>query len=140
MSALAVNREQTRWSVTFASPPANVVDRHHAARAGSAGRGVRGVLRLRRAAGLGRDGVVSDLQGQTVVVIGGSAGIGLETARLAHAEGAEVILTGRSPERLERAASDVGARETEAFDATDADALARFVDGLPTRGRQEQLV
>jgi NAD(P)-dependent dehydrogenase (short-subunit alcohol dehydrogenase family) len=31
------------------------------------------------------------LLGQTVVVIGGSAGIGLETARLARAEGAEVI-------------------------------------------------
>jgi NAD(P)-dependent dehydrogenase (short-subunit alcohol dehydrogenase family) len=36
----------------------------------------------------------------TVVVIGGSAGIGLETARRAHAEGADVILTGRNPERL----------------------------------------
>ena len=33
------------------------------------------------------------LQGQTVVVIGGSLGIGLETARLAHEEGAKVILT-----------------------------------------------
>ena len=31
--------------------------------------------------------------GQTVVVIGGSAGIGLETARQARAEGADVILT-----------------------------------------------
>ena len=46
----------------------------------------------------------SELLGQTVVVIGGSAGIGLETARRARAEGAEVILTGRNPERLERAA------------------------------------
>jgi NAD(P)-dependent dehydrogenase (short-subunit alcohol dehydrogenase family) len=73
---------------------------------------------------------VSELQGQTVVVIGGSAGIGLETARRAHAEGADVILTGRNPERLERAASDVGARSTEAFDATDLDALGRFFDGL----------
>ncbi len=35
------------------------------------------------------------LAGQTVVVIGGSAGIGLETARRARAEDAEVILTGR---------------------------------------------
>ena len=44
-----------------------------------------------------------ELLGQTVVVIGGSAGIGLGTARLARAEGADVILTARSPERLERA-------------------------------------
>ena len=40
-----------------------------------------------------------ELVGQTVVVIGGSSGIGLETARRARAEGAEVILTGRDPER-----------------------------------------
>ena len=44
------------------------------------------------------------LLGQTVVVIGGSAGIGLETARLARSEGADVVLTGRNPERLEQAA------------------------------------
>ena len=44
-----------------------------------------------------------ELLGQTVVVIGGSAGIGLETARRARAEGAEVILTGRNPDRLEHA-------------------------------------
>jgi NAD(P)-dependent dehydrogenase (short-subunit alcohol dehydrogenase family) len=43
-----------------------------------------------------------ELLGQTVVVIGGSAGIGLETARRASAEGAKLILTGRSPERLQR--------------------------------------
>jgi len=73
---------------------------------------------------------VTDLTGQTVVVIGGSAGIGLETARLARAEGADVILTGRDPERLERAASDVGALSTAAFDATDADRLRGFFDEL----------
>jgi NAD(P)-dependent dehydrogenase (short-subunit alcohol dehydrogenase family) len=70
------------------------------------------------------------LGGQTVVVIGGSAGIGLETARLARAEGAEVILTGRNPERLERAASDVGALSIAAFDATEGDRLERFFDEL----------
>ena len=73
------------------------------------------------------------LLGQTVVVIGGSAGIGLETARRARAEGAEVILAARDPERLERAALDVDARSTAAFDATDAAALKRFFDGLPGR-------
>ena len=51
-----------------------------------------------------------ELAGQTVVVIGGSSGIGLETARRARAEGAEVILTGRNAERLKQAAADVGAR------------------------------
>jgi len=46
------------------------------------------------------------LQDQIVVVIGGSAGIGLETGRLARARGAEVILTGRNPERLQAAGQD----------------------------------
>ena len=70
---------------------------------------------------------MSALDGQTVVVIGGSAGIGLETARLAGAEGADVIITGRNQERLDRAADDVGAKRTAAFDATDLDALAAFL-------------
>jgi NAD(P)-dependent dehydrogenase (short-subunit alcohol dehydrogenase family) len=73
-----------------------------------------------------------ELLGQTVVVIGGSAGIGLETARRARAEGADVILTGRNPERLQQAASEVGARSTAAFDATDFKRLGKFFDELPS--------
>jgi NADP-dependent 3-hydroxy acid dehydrogenase YdfG len=60
------------------------------------------------------------------VVVGGSAGIGLETARAAGAEGAEVVITGRDPQRLERAATEVGARSTAAFDAVDIGRLERF--------------
>ena len=71
------------------------------------------------------------MKGQTVVLIGGSAGIGLETARRARADGAEVILTGRNAERLKQAATDVGARAVAAFDATDPAALGRFFAGLP---------
>jgi NAD(P)-dependent dehydrogenase (short-subunit alcohol dehydrogenase family) len=71
-----------------------------------------------------------ELAGQTVVVIGGSAGIGLETARRARAEGAEVILTARNPERLERTALEVGAQRTAAFDATDFDQLESFFSEL----------
>jgi NAD(P)-dependent dehydrogenase (short-subunit alcohol dehydrogenase family) len=71
------------------------------------------------------------LRGQTVVVIGGSAGIGLETARRARAEGAEVILTGRDRERLRRAASEVEAHSSAAFDAMDTPALERFFRDLP---------
>jgi NAD(P)-dependent dehydrogenase (short-subunit alcohol dehydrogenase family) len=72
-----------------------------------------------------------ELAGQTVVVIGGSAGIGLETARRARAEGADVILTARNPERLEHTARELGALSTAAFDATDTDALEQFFEGLP---------
>src|SRR4051794_9240683 len=73
-----------------------------------------------------------ELLGQTVVVIGGSAGIGLETARRARAEGARLILTGRDPERLQRAASELDALSTTAFDATDSAALDLFFAALPT--------
>lgn len=70
------------------------------------------------------------LQGQTVVVIGGSAGIGLETARLAKAEGADVILSGRNPDRLQNAAAEIGAAGTAAFDADDSAALEAFFAGI----------
>lgn len=73
-----------------------------------------------------------ELLGQTVVLIGGSAGIGLETARRARSEGADVIITGRNRERLTQAASDVGAQQTAAFDATHEASLERFFQDLPT--------
>jgi NAD(P)-dependent dehydrogenase (short-subunit alcohol dehydrogenase family) len=73
-----------------------------------------------------------ELVGQIVVVIGGSAGIGLETARRARAEGADVIITGRDPDRLERAALELGGQRAAAFDANDAAALERFFQDLPT--------
>ncbi|HUA47004.1 MAG TPA: SDR family oxidoreductase [Solirubrobacteraceae bacterium] len=71
------------------------------------------------------------LSGQTVVIIGGSAGIGLETARRASAESAQVILTARNQARLEQAAREVGALSTATFDANDSASLARFFDSLP---------
>jgi NAD(P)-dependent dehydrogenase (short-subunit alcohol dehydrogenase family) len=71
-----------------------------------------------------------DLLGQTVVVIGGSSGIGLETARLARAKGADIILTARDPDRLHRAGLELGA-SIAAFDATDFGRLGRFFDALP---------
>jgi NAD(P)-dependent dehydrogenase (short-subunit alcohol dehydrogenase family) len=44
------------------------------------------------------------LDGKRVVIVGGSSGIGLETARLALAEGAFVTIAGRAEDRLRRAA------------------------------------
>jgi NAD(P)-dependent dehydrogenase (short-subunit alcohol dehydrogenase family) len=73
-----------------------------------------------------------ELLGQTVVVIGGSSGIGLETARRAQAKGAKLILTGLNPERLESVAHELGVLSTSAFDATDFERLRRFFDELPT--------
>ena len=71
-----------------------------------------------------------ELLGQTVLVMGGSAGIGLETARRARVEGADVILAARNPERLQQAASELGAVSTATFDADDSDALEAFFEHL----------
>ena len=71
-----------------------------------------------------------DLLGQVVMVIGGSSGIGLETARLARARGADIILTARNPDRLHRAGRELAA-SIAAFDATDFGRLGRFFDALP---------
>lgn len=73
-----------------------------------------------------------DLAGQIVVVIGGTSGIGLETARRARAEGADVILAARDPDHLAQVAAELGARSTAAFDATDFARLGRFFEELPT--------
>lgn len=73
----------------------------------------------------------ADLLGQTVVVIGGSSGIGLETARLARAHGADVILSARDPERLRAAAAEVAARDAVALDVTDVAGVERFFAELP---------
>jgi len=72
---------------------------------------------------------VRALAGQTVVVIGGSSGIGLETAQRARDEGAEVILTARNADRLGSVGRELGAR-VAAFDATDFERLARFFGEL----------
>ena len=71
-----------------------------------------------------------DMLGQTVLVIGGSSGIGFETARLARAKRADIILTARNPDRLHRAGLELGA-SIAAFDATDFGRLGRFFDALP---------
>lgn len=84
------------------------------------------------AAGAGASDRARALDGQIVVVIGGSAGIGFETARRARAEGATVVLTGRDAGRLAAAAHELGAQSSAAFDATDGAALERFFHQLPT--------
>jgi NAD(P)-dependent dehydrogenase (short-subunit alcohol dehydrogenase family) len=40
------------------------------------------------------------LHGKTIVIVGGSSGIGFETARLALQQGAKVTISGRSEEKL----------------------------------------
>lgn len=79
----------------------------------------------------GAGGARGGLVGQTVVVVGGSAGIGLETARQVRAAGGELVLVARNAERLKRAADELNPLSTAAFDAQDIDRLERFLGELP---------
>jgi NAD(P)-dependent dehydrogenase (short-subunit alcohol dehydrogenase family) len=74
---------------------------------------------------------MSGLAGSTVVVIGGSSGIGLETARQAHAAGAKLILTGRDQKRLDAARDELGA-SAATLDLSDPAGLGRFFTELPS--------
>jgi len=71
------------------------------------------------------------LAGQTVLVVGGSAGMGLETARQVRAAGGEVVLVARNAERLERAARELKPVSTAAFDAADPERLEGYLRELP---------
>jgi NAD(P)-dependent dehydrogenase (short-subunit alcohol dehydrogenase family) len=57
---------------------------------------------------------------KTVVILGGSSGMGLATAKAAEAEGARVVITGRSPERLQAVRGVLGDKvRTVALDIGD---------------------
>ncbi len=71
------------------------------------------------------------LAGASVLVLGGSSGIGLATARAAAAAGAEVAIAGRDGERLERAAAELGgAVATHALDVGEEAAVAQLFERL----------
>ncbi|QWU13697.1 NAD(P)-dependent dehydrogenase, short-chain alcohol dehydrogenase family [Paenibacillus sophorae] len=67
------------------------------------------------------------MQGKRIIVIGGSSGIGLAAAKRASELGAEVIIAGRSKERLEHAAASLdGEIRTRALDMRSEDDLRTF--------------
>ena len=66
----------------------------------------------------------------TVLVIGGSAGIGLEMAKLFVAKGNHVIITGRSKERLELAAAQLGNVSIIVSDATKENDVKQLAEKL----------
>jgi NAD(P)-dependent dehydrogenase (short-subunit alcohol dehydrogenase family) len=63
-----------------------------------------------------------DLKGQRAIVMGGSSGIGRATAELLQRQGAEVIVAGRSVDKLAEVAATLAIRG-EPVDATDRAAL-----------------
>ena len=64
------------------------------------------------------------LAGRVAVVTGGTRGIGLAIARLLADDGASVVVSGRDPDRLERAAKELEALGSSAL-AVPADAAKR---------------
>jgi len=76
--------------------------------------------------------------GQRIVVIGASAGIGEATAAAFAAQGAAVVITGRSKDRLDQAAQRIGHPvEVAELDATDRGALDAF---FATTGTLDHLI
>jgi NAD(P)-dependent dehydrogenase (short-subunit alcohol dehydrogenase family) len=69
----------------------------------------------------------TEMGSRHVAVLGGSAGIGLETARLLARRGARVTIGGRNRDRLDAAVKQLGDRaQAVAVDAEQADSLGQF--------------
>ena len=73
------------------------------------------------------------LTGKRAVFIGGSSGMGLAAAQLALKVGAQVVIAGRSREKLEQAKKEMGGRaEALSLDATDEAAVKAFFQQVGT--------
>ncbi|GAA3061015.1 SDR family oxidoreductase [Pseudonocardia yunnanensis] len=71
-----------------------------------------------------------ELQGQTALVTGGTAGIGLESARLLAQEGADVVITGRDVKRGKKAIDAIhepGSVRFVAADLSNLDSVGELV-------------
>ena len=74
------------------------------------------------------------LSGKTALITGGSSGIGLATARLFLAHGAQVAITGVNKDRLAAAAAELGSQVlTLMADARDSQQTAAALDVVGTR-------
>ena len=74
---------------------------------------------------------MATVQGRTVIIIGGTSGMGFATAQQLIADGARVAITGRDPAKAEQAGKVLSAAAVGAFDAGDESALRAFADQLP---------
>ncbi|TKD46886.1 SDR family oxidoreductase [Azotobacter chroococcum] len=73
----------------------------------------------------------NELQGRTVVIFGGTSGIGLAAAIQANAAGAEVIVIGSNAERAKLAAEEHKLAGWRAADVTDSEAVYAALADIP---------
>ena len=74
-----------------------------------------------------------ELHGKTALVTGSTAGIGLEIARRLAAEGASVVICGRSQEKLDDAAADIGGDVRAVLaDSGTAEGAAALIAAVPS--------
>jgi NAD(P)-dependent dehydrogenase (short-subunit alcohol dehydrogenase family) len=76
-----------------------------------------------------------DLTGRVAIVTGGYSGIGLETARVLGAAGAEVVVPARDLERARAALKDVPGAEVESLDLLDPASIDAFAEKFLASGR-----
>jgi short-subunit dehydrogenase len=78
-----------------------------------------------------------NLRGRTVLITGGSRGLGLALAREMAAQGARLIICGRDPASLERAAASLANSGAEVLaisaDVTDSGSVAEMVEAVRQR-------
>ena len=79
-------------------------------------------------------------ENKTILITGASSGIGLAGAKRLVAEGAKVIITGRTPSRLQAAAEELGANAVAVLDdASDGKTLERLLPVVERVGRLDGL-
>ena len=79
-------------------------------------------------------------ENKTILITGASSGIGLAGAKRLVAEGAKVIITGRTPRRLQAAAEELGANAVAVLDdASDGKTLERLLPVVARIGKLDGL-
>lgn len=79
-------------------------------------------------------------ENKTILITGASSGIGLAGAKRLVAEGAKVIITGRTPSRLQAAAEELGANAVAVLDdASDGKTLERLLPVVERIGKLDGL-
>lgn len=82
---------------------------------------------------------MSSLQGKVAIVTGGNSGIGFATAQKFKSYGAQVIITGRSAEKIAAAASELGVEGIVA-DVSDVSAIVQLVQQVKEKYQQVDIL